>query len=300
MRSSVGTALLLLVACQAQEPDKLLMAICARDKVQLQQIIDAAAAKGKTIEVPDDASVEALRSAVYTHAQGEVPGQEPKPFPGCEGVPLPSSTPAAASATGRRKAPASQTDVMAKMADMLMKTKDLDKDGKLSREEMKQLVDSTNAQAKASGQPEVDFFKSVDKDGDDLLNQEELEAFFRAQQGAMGAGAKAAKPAKAKPSKAAEGAKAAGGGQPDYGKLMFKGLDKNGDGELSREEMQPIIEKTNQQTSNQANGEKGEDFFDSMDKNGNGSIDQDEAATFFAGVAAMLAKGGGAGGKDEV
>ena len=288
-RTTTLFCLLLGAACDAVDP--LLAAICKKDSESLKKVVDAAAERGKAIDgLPENPNLEELRAAIYKQAQGEVPGQEPKPYPGCEAAGASAGTNAGAG----KKPPA---DMMSQMADMLLKKKDVDKDGKLSREEMQQLIDATNAQAKAGGQAEVDFFKAVDKDGDDLLNREELQAFFKAQQGAAGAGAGAAKP------KARAAAKAAGTAEapPDYAALMFKSLDKDRDGVLSREEMKRIIEQTNQQKANQQDGDKGEDFFDTMDKDQSGGIDKDEAAAFFALVANELAQGAGAGAKkDEV
>ena len=87
----------------------------------------------------------------------------------------------------------------------------------------------------------------------------------------------------------------------DMHELMFKNLDKNGDGALSMEEMKNVIEKVNQQASNQAAGETGEDFFKTLDGNGDGSIDREEAKAFFAAAAKMTSEGSGAAKqKDEV
>ena len=294
MSRILSVVALLSGACYAQEPDRLLVAVCARSKDQLQQLIDAAASKGKTIQVPENADVEAMRAAIYRDAQGEIPGHAAKEYPGCEGVPKP----AAPAASGKPKSAAASP--MERMAEMLMSKKDINKDGKLSREEMQELIESTNKQAKQMGQAEVDFFKSVDQDGDGLLNRDELASFFKAQQGAMGSGAGTGGAAKASGKARREAKPKAATEEPDFAALMFKGVDKNGDGVLSREEMQPLIEQTNQQASNQASGETGEDFFKTMDKDGSGSIDKEEAAAFFASVAAMMGQGAGAKAKDEV
>jgi len=294
MRRSQGMALLMLaVPCAAQaQADRLVVAICGKSHEDLKKVIDAAIAKGGQMDDIDvaAASKDELMAALYKTAQVEVPGAgEPKPWPGCDGVPAPAaaSKPAAAA-----KQP---VDMLDQMASMLFKTRDADKDGKLSQEEMKAILDQTNAKARAAGEKEVDFFKAADMDGDGFLDFEETQQFFKSQM--PGAGPAASKPA-GKKHAAAKGAAAASSVKPeDMPAMMFKNLDKDGDGTLSRAEMQSIIDQTNKQAANQQAGESGEDFFSSLDKSGDGVIDKEEAAAFFAGVASMM---GGAGNKDEV
>ena len=86
----------------------------------------------------------------------------------------------------------------------------------------------------------------------------------------------------------------------DMHEMMFKNLDKNGDGSLSLEEMKNVIEKVNQQAANQEAGESGEDFFKTIDGNGDGSIDREEAKAFFAAAAKMTDGAGASKKKDEV
>ena len=78
---------------------------------------------------------------------------------------------------------------------------------------------------------------------------------------------------------------------------MFKSLDKDKDGLLSREEMQKVIEATNKNAANQQAGESGDDFFKTLDRNGDGTVDKDEATAFFKAAFSQM---GGAGGKEEL
>ena len=149
----------------AQEPDRLLIAICSKSFEELKQTIAGAAARGATLDVPEDADHETLMAALYTKSQGEIPGGgDARPWPGCDGVPK-KAAPRFGGAKKQEPAAAAKKpeDMLDQMATMLFKTRDADKDGKLSAEEMKTILDQTNAKAKAAGEPEIDFLKAADK-----------------------------------------------------------------------------------------------------------------------------------------
>lgn len=273
--------------------DPLIGAICSKSKEQLEAVVNAAAARGKPVPVPADADHDALAAAVYASAKAEVDPAHATPWPGCDSVPSAQAKPTQTKPT-QAKSSAKQ-EQWQQMAGMVMKKHDSNSDSQLTRDELKGLIESTNAAAKAQGKAafEGDFFDSVDANKDGVANRAELESFFKAQmsgqkaqqpsEGAKGGGA---------PKTSSGGAK---GGSPED--LMFRGLDKDGDGTLSLDEMATIIAKVNQQASNQAQGETGEDFFRTLDRDGSGGIDREEAAAFFAAASSMV---GSSAGKDEV
>lgn len=283
-------------SCAAQDASNpLLKAICGRTEDQLRAIVKQAAERGQPIDVAEDAGKDALAAAVYASASAEKPGGSAQPWPGCDAVATEAAKPAAASAGSAQGAKPSAS-AFGQMTDMLFKTQDKDKDGRLSREELQKMIDQTNAAAKAQGvSGSVDFFTAVDKNADGFADREELEAYFKAQMSGTKANAKASGAEKA--SKPAGGRASPEQMGTDMHELLFKRLDTNKDGSLSKEEMRTIIEKTNQNAANQAAGETGNDFFNTLDRNGDGSIDKEEAKAFFSAADGML---GGNKNKDEV
>lgn len=290
----------MLVCTPVTAQDRLVEAICKKSEADLKAVFANAASKGAAIDVPEGADKDAMAAILYKQAQGEIPGGDvPKPWPGCGGVDASSSATPVADAKPpkqpRQAAPSKQAGGGANgmsaenMAKLLFRANDKDKDGKLSRTELQMMVDQTNAAAKAKGEPEVDFFKAVDRDQDGSVTPSEAEAYFATQLGSAGktGGSSAAKPS-------------ASTAPPDMQAAMFKNLDKDGDGVLSREEMKAIIEKTNRNAANQAQGESGDDFFNTLDRDSNGSIDKDEVAAFFAATANQLGKDAPASLKSEL
>jgi len=71
---------------------------------------------------------------------------------------------------------------------------------------------------------------------------------------------------------------------------MFKSLDEDRDGKLSRAEMQDLLDKTAQHNAAQGVDEGG-DFFATLDADADGFVDKTEAASFIAAV--MKSAGGG-------
>ena len=47
------------------------------------------------------------------------------------------------------------------------------------------------------------------------------------------------------------------------------------------DEMRKVIEQTNKLASNQEAGESGDDFFNTLDRDGDGEVDKEEAKAFF-------------------
>ena len=295
-------------------------AICSKSKAELAAIVQAfQERKNEKIDVPEDPTWEDLARTMFRLAQEEVPGRTepvtPWPEDGCASAPKPAPKPAATPSSQRKPAPTQYE----KMAEMLFKANDKDKDGRLTREELSKMVEATNEQARAKGEREVDFFKAVDADADGFASKEEITSYFKAEMdkgaassssssssgsGSGGGSGKGGTTTKAKPTTASAATQK--GGVPnaaDLHKAMFGKLDANNDGKLSREEMREIIDKTNQQASNQQSGETGEDFFKSLDADGDGEVDMEEAKAFFEAATAMVGGGtpkGKAAGKDEV
>ena len=93
------------------------------------------------------------------------------------------------------------------------------------------MIDATNAQAEKTGHAKLDFFEAVDKDKDGFVTPEEMDAYFEAQGlgndlGSTNAGA-AKKSARTSSQSNGDGMEA----------MMFKSLDKNGDGVVNRREV---------------------------------------------------------------
>ena len=104
-------------------------------------------------------------------------------------------------------------------------------------------------------------------DGSDMPDDEALEK-----------AAKLKKPAES-PKKPAQSAQPVTGTQ-DMEALTFKTLDRDSDGKLSREEMSPIIERTNEQA--RAKGEQvPDDFFGTLDTDADGYVSRAELSAFF-------------------
>jgi len=96
----------------------------------------------------------------------------------------------------RRGAPTQEAEEagLADMSSLLFKSLDKDKDNRLGKAEMEKLIGAANAAAKARGDPEDDFFASMDVDSDGSIDRKEADAFFEAMAksgvlGDMGGGA---------------------------------------------------------------------------------------------------------------
>jgi len=89
------------------------------------------------------------------------------------------------------------------------------------------------------------------------------------------------------------GGGAGGGGGPsgpDMKKVMFMSMDKDKDGKLTREEMQAIVDKVNQQSGSSI------DLFTSLDANSDGFVDDSEIDELFKKMGLGGGGGGGGGG----
>ena len=69
---------------------------------------------------------------------------------------------------------------------------------------------------------------------------------------------------------------------------IFKTLDKNADGKLSRDELKKTMDKANEE--NGARGEAPVDYFATMDHDKDGTVDIKEAEHFFGEIAKMAAR----------
>lgn len=154
-----------------------------------------------------------------------------------------------ASPAPKAKAKPAATGSTDGISSMLFKSLDVDKDGTLSRAEMESMIEKANAAAKLAGETvPADFFGSLDSNQDGRVDRAEADEFFTK----MAAQATGATPAAAKPS-----------AEADMSEQLFKAMDKDGDGVLSRAEMAALIEKANE--ANKAQGIPEVDFFDSID-----------------------------------
>ena len=83
---------------------------------------------------------------------------------------------------------------------------------------------------------------------------------------------------------------AAGRAAPSMKKVMFMSMDKDKDGKLTREEMQAIVDKVNQQSGSSI------DLFTSLDANSDGCVDDSEIDELFKKMGLGGGGGGGGGG----
>jgi len=242
--------------------------------------------------VDSGAGLDGMRKGLYAMAVKERPAGSPEaaPWPGCDQVDQASQPEAGTPKTAKPKTAAAPSQYQ-QMAEMVFKANDKNQDGKLVRDEMKAMIESTNAAARAKGEQEVDFFHQVDSDGDGVLTKDEMLAYFKKMLQGAGDAAAGSKPAGGASPKATGASKTSGGAAPDLQQLQnqfFDKLDADGDGALSRDEMRSVIEKTNMQAANQGAGESGDDFFNTLDRDGDGSISRKEAEAFFAAANGML------------
>jgi hypothetical protein len=248
-------ALLAIGAC-AEDADPLRTAIMSKSREQLEEICVKA-----SIPWTPGGDLDELRALVYEFAQREKPG---------------TPTPWKAGATATKKTPEQ------KQSELMFQAMDSDKNGvrththsgmthsaharseslialsagdcsfchagKLTLAELKAMVDKVNAAAMKAGEATVDpneFFSAMDANKDNVVDRteaNELAAYMTSKTAASGK-------QQAKP-KAAKGAAATGGAAtgetPDYAAAMFTALDSNKDGQLTREEMQSLLDQAQQ------------------------------------------------------
>ena len=275
------------LALCAAEADPLRDAILLKGREELKVIAEKAG-----IEHEDDASQEMLQKLVYEYAQREKPSGVPRKqwdgTPMAEAKPKKTAgTPSPAATAGTAAGTAANMDGMSAM---LFKSLDVDKDGKLSRSEMKGMLEKANAAAQAAGETvPADFFATLDTDLDGSVDRTEADAFFKkVAGGAQGAGGKAA-------SSTAPTAAAATSGD-DMSVPLFRAMDKDRDGALSREEMAMLVQKGNE--ANKAQGIPEVDFFEQLDWNNDGVVSMEESKDWFASMAKEMAAG--SKGKEEL
>ena len=88
------------------------------------------------------------------------------------------------------------------------------------------------------------------------------------------------------------GAKAQGGGTTeDMGSMIFRKLDADHDGKLTKAEIQPMVDQVNQAAK--AKGEAEYDLFASLDTNKDGIVEKDEASAVFERISKGQSPGGG-------
>lgn len=272
---------LAVVACLARgqdTTDALRAAIQGKTADELNKIImKVHEAKPGSIEIPDpDSEADVLRAIVFEHAQRELPPPGGiKPW--IEGQPLRSSAKEAPKPKAKVDGSSDGMDEkkFAAAAKMLFKKLDVNKDKKLTREEMASMVEEVNRKAKEKGEPESDLFTSLDVNQDGFVEQHETLELFKRVLG-MPPGQTGAKVA----------ANTAPQGDADgMARMMFQAMDKDGDGKLSEKEMAAVIEQTKAEAVKRGS----DDYVDfaSLDANKDGFIDQQEAARFFAAMAAQ-------------
>lgn len=163
------------------------------------------------------------------------------------------------------------------MAAAMFKSLDRNLDGKLSREEMAPMIEKTNAMAAAKGESiPGDFFASLDINLDGSVDRAEANTYFKRMMDPAAAAGAAAAPS------------AGAGGAYDH-KAIFKALDKDANGKLTRDELKSIIEQAN--ANNKERGDAPVDFFATMDADGDGEVDPKEGEAFFKEMIKMAQQG---------
>jgi len=273
-------------ALVAGAEDPLRNALMMQTKEKLFEIAQKAGIEGY-----DEATdIDTMRKLVYEHAQHEKPAGVPRHR--WDGTDMPAASKAAgeaakaaATAAGVRTTTppkAAAAGLPADMSSRIFARLDADNDGKLSKAEMQPMIDQTNAAARAAGEAvPSDFFGSLDKDKDGSVNREEADAFFKAMHD------------KTEAAKAKASAKEAADPQADSDQMsaaLFMAMDKDGSKDLSRDELQMIIQKANE--ANKAQGLPEVDFFETMDTNKDGKVDQEESHDFFKAMTHAAANPG--------
>jgi len=265
------------------EEDRLRQAILLKSAEQLKDICSKA-----NIPLPEeDPPIYTLRALVYEFGQRERPGNMPiKPWSSGDGDGASPAGKAKSASTPKAAPGAAQSS--SKMAAQFFSKMDKDDDGRLSPAELQPIIDQTNAKAKAMGEPEqANMFKQLDADADGFVSQSESEAFFAKFMGGTPspkAGASSSSSSSSRPGGSAGNPLSR---DPDgLAKAMFKNLDKDQNGRLSREEFKTVLEKTAEQSK--ASGEEVTDWFAELDKDKDEGIDSKEVLEFFR----MMEQGG--------
>ena len=276
--------LVALLAAALEAADPRVCALRKRGLEELKVICGKA-----SIEVAEDADAETLRAALFKKMQEELPetvrpaGTPLVVWPGV-GEPGECDSPAGeAKASGAPRRDQLSGPSLDNVAASLFSKLDANGDGQLAPEEMQSLLDKVNAEARSRGEPEHDLFKSLDRDSDGKVSRSEADEFFKA----MASGKAPTRPAASKGASSG-GAKqdpSSAGGVADG---MFKGLDVDKDGRLSKEEMKSVLEQY--EANAKAQGEEISDFWSSLDTDGNGFVDKKEAQVFFEAMTAALGK----------
>jgi len=289
-----------LLAALAAGADPRVCALRGKNLAQLKEICTKA-----SVPHEDGDEEEKLRSLLFEFMQNELPESvRPKgtplekwPGPGepdeCD-PPAAAAKPAAKPAAGGDGKPKLDLD---NMAASLFGRLDANSDGVLSREEMKGMIDSVNAAARAKGEPEHDLFKTLDRDLDGKVSRSEADETFKAMAAGQAPGGAKKVPSRGGSKLSDEQVLNAASDEQAMGDMMFKALDADKDGRLSKAEMESVLAQY--AADAKSRGEEQSDFWASLDANSDGYADKTETSAFFAAMVAAISKDGGKGGGKE-
>ena len=162
------------------------------------------------------------------------------------------------------------------MVDDMWSNVDTDKDGGLSRAELKQVLDAMNAHEREQGSKETDGFAGMDADGDGSVSRAELVASFAASMAEHTAHAKESHERTKKKAEAKLAKVNAAYAAKSETQKMFEALDKSKNGKISKKELTAFIMKAGDAMS----APDPDGLFARLDKDRDGSISKSEAQPF--------------------
>jgi Ca2+-binding EF-hand superfamily protein len=228
--------------------------ICKKTKEQLMEQINEAISRGEEgISMPMQTGREALAKVVYTSMAKQIRnlGSQAPLWKGCTSVPEPT--------------PQQQ------MAESMLSGFDTNKDGKLTREEVKQLIDQHNSRTNARQYSALNIFARIDSNGDGFVDANELSAMAKM----FYSSPRTAAPPEQRSKEEMHGE-------------MFRHLDTDGDGVLSLTELYTMVDSKDNNTGGAERASddgRRQNFFKTVDSNGDGSVDRTEAMRFFTQTA---------------
>lgn len=206
-------------------------------------------ATGEAEELTPETDEVTMRAIVFEKSQRELLKIDPEKTKGW-------STPSAGPAP-----PANSTEAAAKfMVEMAehMKSLDTDGDGVLTREELAADIEGAEQALDEAGQEPTDLFEEMDTNKDGLIDKEEVKAAITKMNMVRTSQMEQKAPEK----------------------IIFQSIDKNGDGDLSPEEMEGTLK-----TAKEKFEEMGKDFevtFDCLDTDEDGLLDPEEHAVLLS------------------